>query len=59
MKYNLKGGTPLYGRIKLRIDEPSIIYPDIFFAKKHLKWRPKTSFFNGLKKTISYFKINN
>jgi len=33
MKYNLKGGTPLYGKIKLRIDEPSIIYLDFFLQK--------------------------
>ena len=58
VKHNLKGGKPVYGKIKLRIDEPKIVYPDISLAKKYLRWKPKVKFINGLKKTITHFKKN-
>ena len=58
VKRNLKGGKPVYGKIKLRIDEPKIVYPDISLAKKYLRWKPKVKFINGLKKTITHFKKN-
>ena len=53
-----KGGTPHYGKIKLRRDEPLILYPSILKAKKILKWKPKINFDRGLNKTIKYYKKN-
>jgi UDP-glucuronate decarboxylase len=37
-------------------DDPSQRRPNIDLAKKHLKWEPKVSLKEGLKKTIEYFK---
>ena len=52
----LKGGYPLFGKIKLRKDEILKVYPDIHKAKNKINWRPKISFRAGLKKTIDSFK---
>ena len=52
----LRGGKPIFGKIKLRKDEILKIYPDITKAKKVLKWYPKTNFNKGLLKTIRYYK---
>ena len=54
----LRGGEPIFGKIKLRKDEILKIYPDISKAKKVLKWYPKTDFNKGLLKTIRYYKRN-
>lgn len=54
----LKGGKPLFGKVKLRKDEILKIYPDITKAKKILKWSPKVNFSKGLTKTIKYYKDN-
>lgn len=60
IKNTMNGGKPLFGKIKLRIDEPKIIYPDISLVKNLIKWKPETNFSKGLKKTlIHYSKINN
>jgi UDP-glucuronate decarboxylase len=40
----------------LPADDPKQRQPDITLAKKHLKWTPKVSLAEGLKKTIAYFK---
>ncbi|MDC3082586.1 NAD(P)-dependent oxidoreductase [Candidatus Pelagibacter sp.] len=53
-----KGGKPDYGKIKLRNDEPLVLYPSILKAKKILKWKPKINFDKGLDKTIKYYKKN-
>jgi UDP-glucuronate decarboxylase len=37
-------------------DDPKVRKPDITKAKNLLKWSPKVSFDEGLKKTIKYFK---
>lgn len=50
------GGTPLYGKIKLRKDESLISYPNISKARKILKWKPETNITKGLYKTIKYYK---
>lgn len=52
----VKKGKPNFGRIKLRIDESKIIFPDVKKIKKILKWKPKTTFSNGLTKTIKFYK---
>ena len=46
------GGSPQFGKVKLRKDEIKYLYPSINKAKKLLKWKPTTTFDNGLKKTI-------
>ena len=56
IKKELKGGKPLFGKIKLRVDEVISYRPNIKKAKKILKWSPSTKFENGLKKTINYYK---
>ena len=41
---------------KLPIDDPRKRRPNLNIAKEKLKWSPKTSIDDGLKKTIEYFK---
>ena len=54
----MKGGNPLYGKIKLRKDELINLYPNISKIKKYTNWRPKTPFKHGLKKSINYYEKN-
>lgn len=49
-------GTPLFGKIALRSDEPLRLYPNIKKIIKVLKWKPKKKMSIGLKKTIEYYK---
>ena len=56
IKKILKGGYPLFGKIKLRKDEILKVYPDINKAKNKINWKPKISFKKGLKVTIDSFK---
>jgi len=42
----------------LPTDDPKQRRPDISFAKKYLKWRPKVKLKMGLKETIQWFKNN-
>ena len=51
-----KKGTHEFGKIKLRLDENIITYPDISKIKKSIKWKPKTHFLSGLDKTINFYK---
>jgi len=52
-------GKPLFGVIELRKDEQLKIYPNISKAKQFFNWKPKISIFEGLKKTIKYYKNEN
>ena len=52
----VKGGYPLFGKIKLRKDEILKIYPDINKAKNKINWKPKISFDEGLRITIDSYK---
>ena len=52
----IKGGKPMFGKIKLRKDEILKIYPKISKAKKTLNWYPKINFIRGLDETITYYK---
>ena len=56
VKKILKGGYPLFGKVKLRKDEILKVYPDISKAKDKINWRPKILFKKGLKVTIDSFK---
>ena len=49
------GGQVLYGKKKMRKDEPKILLPDIKKVKKFYKWKPKTKLQIGLKKTIKFY----
>ena len=49
-------GRPQFGKIKLRKDEISSLYPDITRAKKILNWKPKINLNFGLLKTVNYYK---
>jgi UDP-glucuronate decarboxylase len=40
----------------LPADDPKQRRPDITLAKKYLKWEPKVTLADGLKKTIAYFR---
>ena len=42
--------------LELPADDPLKRKPDISLAQEHLGWSPKVSRFEGLKKTISYFR---
>ncbi len=53
-----KGLRAQFGKIKLRLGEKKIIYPDIKLSKKILNWQPKTTFENGFEKTLKYYKNN-
>ena len=50
-----QGGTPQFGKIKMRKDEIFKIYPKLEKAKKIIKWKPKVSFTKGLVKTIKFY----
>ena len=51
-------GEPQFGKIKLRTDEISKLYPNIDKAKKILKWKSKIGLGNGLKRTINSYILN-
>ena len=50
------GGKILLGKIKLRVDEPMIIYPNLKNAKNLLSWKHKVIFQEGIKKTIKEYE---
>ena len=52
----LKKGNPNFGSIKLRKDEPNILYADTKKLKKLTGWSPKIKLINGLSKTIKFYK---
>tara|TARA_B110000003_G_scaffold272312_1_gene307944 strand:+ start:1040 stop:1948 length:909 start_codon:yes stop_codon:yes gene_type:complete len=52
----IKKGEPLFGKIRLRPDEPKKLYSNYFKAKKILKWKPKIDLNQGIKKTIKYYE---
>jgi len=52
----LTHSTSTYKYFDKQEDDPTRRRPDISLAKKLLGWQPKTDLFNGLAKTIDYFK---
>ena len=56
IKNIIKKGKPIFGKLKLRVDESKIIYPNLVRAKRILNWKNKTSIAKGLKNTIRYYK---
>ena len=51
-----KGGKPQFGKIKLRVDEPKVIFPKLSKAKKILNWKSKITFEKGLNKTLEQYE---
>ncbi len=49
-------GEPDFGKIKLRNDEPLILFPNIQKVKKHFNWKPNVNIDQGLKKTINFYR---
>ncbi len=45
-------GKPLFGLIKMRKDETKILFPNISKIRKEFGWRPRITFFKGIKKIL-------
>lgn len=56
IKNKINLGKPIFGKIELREDEISRLYPSISKARKILKWEPCTSFQKGMEIVIKYNK---
>jgi len=56
VKEYIGGGNPIFGAVKRRTNEPNILYGSIDKAKEVLNWKPKHSLYQGLEKTIVYYK---
>ena len=52
----IKSGTPLFGAVKMRADEPINSYPDLRNSKKYLNWKSKITLKKGLERTILFYK---
>jgi len=50
--------NPVYGQVKKAQTEPKTWVSDIYKSKEKLKWNPKYSLEQGLKKDIEWFKNN-
>lgn len=51
----IKKGKPIFGKIRLRGDEPIKLYSNYDKAKKILNWKPKIKLLDGINKTIKYY----
>ena len=51
-----KKGNPQFGKLKMRNDEILKIFPNVNKIKNILGWKPKTSFNQGLQKTLKSYK---
>ena len=56
IKKQIKGGHVLFGKIKLRKDEPMNILPNLNRARNILNWKNKTTLQSGINKTIKFYK---
>lgn len=54
----IKKGLPQYGKIKMRQNEQTIVYPSINKIKNYIDWKSKINIDDGLKKTINYYRKN-
>ena len=50
-----KSGSPLFGKIKLRKEEMTKVYPSLLNARRLLRWKAKIPFDKGILKTISFY----
>ena len=51
-------GNPVFGKVKLRVDESNIIYPNLTRSNRYLRLGKKKNILDGLKETINYYKKN-
>ena len=51
----IKKGKPIFGKVKLRPDEPIKLYSNYNKARKILNWKPKVNLPEGIDKTIKYY----
>jgi len=51
-------GLPIYGKIKMRRDEPLELYPDLTKFKKFINLKKEIKINSGLKETIKYYSKN-
>ena len=52
----IKKGKPVFGKIRLRPDEPTKLFSNYFKANKILNWKPTINLNQGIKKTIKYYE---
>jgi len=50
------GGDILLGKIKLRKDEPMVIFPNLNRSSKILRWKSTITLKRGINKTIEFYK---
>jgi nucleoside-diphosphate-sugar epimerase len=50
-----KSGRPLFGKIKLREEEMTKVYPSLLNARRLLRWKAKMPFDKGILKTINFY----
>lgn len=51
-------GLPIFGKIKMRKDEPLKLYPDLTKFNKFINLKKEIKINMGLKKTIEYYSLN-
>ena len=51
-------GSPMFGKIKMRKDEPLELFPDLTKFKKFINLRNEIKINSGLKQTIKYYNKN-
>ena len=52
-------GKPEFGKIAYRNGENMALYGDITKAKRLLNWNPRVDIYEGLEKTVNYYKNKN
>jgi len=52
----IKQGKPEFNKIPLRKNENLKLYPSVNKVGRILGWKPKTNLYQGLVKTINYYK---
>ena len=56
VKKKIGRGKFLIGKIKLRSDEPNIVYPSLKKTVKYLKWKKLICFTIGINNTIKDYR---
>ena len=56
VRKKIGGGELLLGKIKLRVDEPMVIFPELKNSTKLLNWKSKVGFNAGINNTIKEYK---
>jgi nucleoside-diphosphate-sugar epimerase len=56
IKNIIKKGDPQFGKFPYRKNESMSLYPNIHKIRNHTGWSPKVKLYNGLQKTIKFYK---